>query len=1146
MSSISQQCNRRVLVVDDERDILDAVSDSLAGEFDVVTESNAARALELVSSDPDFAVIVSDQRMPRMQGFEFLNRVQDLCSATRLLMTGYSDIESVVQGVNQGRIYSYIAKPWNREKLAAIVRDAARHFELQIETVRDRELFRALMENIPDAIELRDADQRFLRVNRSAARLLGFDDSRAAEGQTPAAIRDARHRRLATLEDRIVTNGTSPVADRLASLAAENGRHLWLSVSKGPTRNANGDLDGQVSTTRDITPRHQTTLALQLREAALHRAARLTRIGCRILDVEDNRISFESATFETFAGKRWTENAVNVSGWLRSVHPSDQDVVTKAYTSVATADAPVTLHYRLRHEDGTFFFVKELLEPFRRSDNKPLWFSTVQDTTSLERENRHLRMLTVVNQVAAEANDFNEAVRLTLHRICYEIGWDYAEAWFPDEQDPDRLAMHVASIATRPEGQRFHTASSEYYFRSGETIVGKVWQSARPRWVPNVRELSPEEFARNDSAWEQSLFSMAFLPIPSPRNRRTLGVVGLAAHAKLELDDRTMRIIGDALEAFGACVDKLQTRTRLMDYESRLECIAANVPGAIYRWTFYASGENCRQFLNPNAHALFGEGADALCDVERLLANIHPDDQETVRTALSSCILKKAPWELLYRLKSPHSGETWIQDRASPQTLANGELVYSGVALDVTEQIDAEQRASFLSNHDAPTGLPNRNTLARQLSAWLKSRGNTATPALVWVHIDQLQSYLDTRGPGQADALIMKIAGEIRSLLSDRKILAINANRDLLLATADLDGQLPLRRLATIIHKAVGRTSACDEEDILLSASIGIAYAPAHAKTSGDLLQAASIASENARTAGGDTTRFYTMNMGDTARNKISMQSQLRLALAADALDIYYEPILDADTLRVKGAEALLRWPQPDGSFVRPVDFIPVAEADPALIEEIGQWSLDVAARQARSLSDDGIFPGRLCVNISTRHLDRPGFIRQVQSALRNNHCAAEWLQLEITETALMANVERALGRIQELREIGLNVAIDDFGTGYSSLSYLRELPCNNLKIDRSFVQKLVSDRKTAALVNSIVQLAHALGMQVTAEGLEGAPQLMFLRALDCDLVQGHAFHKAMPAAEFIDVLRNEGSAPANADSGCWPLPITDQAGEGQ
>jgi diguanylate cyclase (GGDEF)-like protein len=435
------------------------------------------------------------------------------------------------------------------------------------------------------------------------------------------------------------------------------------------------------------------------------------------------------------------------------------------------------------------------------------------------------------------------------------------------------------------------------------------------------------------------------------------------------------------------------------------------------------------------------------------------------------------------------------------------------------ERLEQGRALSRLTRRDSLTGLPNRAHLDRLLPQLLLRAGRDGSQlALLHVDLDHFKHVNGCLGHTGGDRLLKAVAQRVRAALP-RQDVVVRMGGDELVVVAGLS-PLPAaaRAIAGTIRAALAEPLTIDGVTLTLSSSIGISVYPTDGTDSEQLLKHADIALHHAKDRGRGIDQFYTPDM-NAAHEQLWLERALRQALACDELSIEYQPCFDLTTLRPVSLEALLRWRCPDGSFIPPSRFIPVAEQS-NLIVEIGEWVLARVCQQLADWQREQVPLVPVSVNISARQFERTALASLTSGLARELGIDANLLHFEITETTAMQSSEDHLGLLQALRNLGSRILIDDFGTGYSSLSYLKKLPVDTLKIDRAFVRDMASDASDAAIVRAIVEVARSLGLMLVAEGIESAEQLEQLRGLGCQCGQGFYFSPAVPAEGCCALLR--------------------------
>jgi diguanylate cyclase (GGDEF)-like protein len=401
--------------------------------------------------------------------------------------------------------------------------------------------------------------------------------------------------------------------------------------------------------------------------------------------------------------------------------------------------------------------------------------------------------------------------------------------------------------------------------------------------------------------------------------------------------------------------------------------------------------------------------------------------------------------------------------------------------------------------------------------------------AVVAVDLDRFKVLNESLGHDVADEILVQLGDRIRRQLRAHDLLARVGSDEFALAF-----EIESAETATVVADKILTTVAsplhAGDQELVLSASVGIALYPADGHELDDLLRHAETALNQAKSAGGGRHHFWQTHMSVAVRKRLDMESDLRKALERGELQLYYQPQLNLASGQVNGVEALIRWQHPQRGLVSPADFIPLAE-DTGLIGPIGEWVLREACRQNRLWQSHGLPPLRMAVNVSGQQLGAPEFVDMVARALEETGHVAQRLELEITETTLMRNLDQSAQVLSRLRALGVRLSIDDFGTGYSSLGYLKHLPVQTVKIDRSFVAELPENSHDAAITNGIIDMGHNLGLEVIGEGVETAAQLRYLRERGCDMIQGYLLH-APTTADNLEAWLGSNSRPSVAGLG--------------
>jgi diguanylate cyclase (GGDEF)-like protein/PAS domain S-box-containing protein len=442
------------------------------------------------------------------------------------------------------------------------------------------------------------------------------------------------------------------------------------------------------------------------------------------------------------------------------------------------------------------------------------------------------------------------------------------------------------------------------------------------------------------------------------------------------------------------------------------------------------------------------------------------------------------------------------------------------IGRNVTERKLAAQRISHLAHHDSLTGLPNRELFQDRLRQSLAQINRSKDIfALLFLDLDRFKDINDTLGHHVGDLLLQAVAKRLLRCVRETDTVARLGGDEFAIILNFLDDPADASTVAKSIVTSISEPFRVDEHEVLTSTSIGITIAPSDSSDPFQLLKNADLAMFRSKSEGRNNFHFYRAEMDAEIQAIKLTEIDLRAALGTDQLRLHFQPLVEVTTGQIVGCEVLSRWLHPIRGWVSPADFIPVAERSD-LIQTIGRWVLLQSCKQAQLWADAGMTPLKIAVNLSPAQFKQRGLLETIQGILHQTGMPPEQLQLEITEGIAMQNVEETLAILRQIRGMGVLISIDDFGTGYSSLNYLKRFPVDKLKIDRSFVIDIGLHPDNEAVVKAIVDLGHSLGMRVNVEGVETAEQLDFLHKIKVDEAQGFYYSKALPADEFVALVR--------------------------
>ena len=442
----------------------------------------------------------------------------------------------------------------------------------------------------------------------------------------------------------------------------------------------------------------------------------------------------------------------------------------------------------------------------------------------------------------------------------------------------------------------------------------------------------------------------------------------------------------------------------------------------------------------------------------------------------------------------------------------------------------ANQQLRHLATHDAMTGLPNRVLLDDRLAqAIAHADRDLRAFALLICDLDRFKLINDSLGHRSGDELLQEVARRLSTVVRSADTVArFGGDEFVLIGTSIVDAEDAAGFAARVMEVLQVPVRIADI-DIHTSASIGIAMYPEDGITTQALLAHADAAMYSAKQRGRSNFQRYAAGMDAGTEDRVQLESDLHNAVALDQFELYYQPKVDIRSGEVRSAEALIRWLHPTRGIVSPADFIPLAE-ECGMIGAIGDWVIREACRQTRAWQIAGVPLLRVSVNLSASQFGDSGLVDSIRHALADAALDARYLEVELTESVVMSDPEKSIAILEQLSSMGVLISVDDFGTGYSSMSYLRRLPIDKLKIDRVFIDEIVSRPEDASIVRAIVSLAHSLHLKVVAEGVETPAQLYFLKTAGCDEYQGYHFSRPLPAADFERLMRESHAEDTFSD----------------
>lgn len=752
----------------------------------------------------------------------------------------------------------------------------------------------------------------------------------------------------------------------------------------------------------------------------------------------------------------------------------------------------------------------------------------VQRERELQRVNRALRLISNITQAARRFSD-EEAFITHACQAIVEAG--YIAAWLGRAgPPPERLVLPMCGAGPNvlrqsldtirvtwddtPEG----TGAAGTCIRSGKTCV--------------IRDtLTDPAFA----PWRDMAVSVGFRSVgafPLRIDGRMEGALLIYAaidsfgDAECELLEDLAQDMGYAIGAIRSAASRNEAETALRRSEASLARAQRIAHVGSWEWELSSGVMN----WSDQTYDLLGcDFFDVQASMEVLLERVHAEDRDQLEQTLAQVQRGEvSAARCLFRALVGEDEVRHLDMQAEVEFADTGPCHVVGVLQDISERVRFEEQLARLARYDALTGLPNRHLLQDRLEqAMTHAQRLNRMLALAFVDLDRFKIVNDTLGHDAGDQLLKEIARRLVGCLRPGDTVARQGGDEFVVVLSDLAKAEDATRVAQKMLDSLAPPVNLNGQEVLPGASIGIALFPRDGETLQTLMMNADKAMYSAKHAGRGQYRFYDAEMNRAAGDWLEITGSLHRALERDEFKLFYQPKL-AIKGGTTGAEALLRWVSQEHGLVSPAKFIPVLE-DTGRIVEVGEWVIRAACRQIRRWRDDSGIELRVSVNLSLRQFQQPDLVERVARILHEEGVAPDCLELEITESTVAQNMERAIAIMNSFKRLGLWLSIDDFGTGYSSLAALKRFPVDCLKIDRSFVQDLPDDPDSATIARAIVALAHSMDLTVVAEGVETMSQYRFLIDCGCDEIQGYLFARPMPPDELITMLTDAQPARLTA-----------------
>jgi diguanylate cyclase (GGDEF)-like protein/PAS domain S-box-containing protein len=785
------------------------------------------------------------------------------------------------------------------------------------------------------------------------------------------------------------------------------------------------------------------------------------------------------------------------------------------YRALLNAREPIK-DFRIRHQDqfGRAFYRSVSGVPCFNSGGEFFGYRGITRDISKEVENeRWLTLERAVTSILVSADETADALRAAITAICESEGWDSGHYWGLDDAG-SIMRIEVCVILRCAEARKTRERFRSLRFEPGDGIVGQVWESGSPLWVAEIakdsRFIEPGTLAR--AGWKG-----AFL-MPVYSRSKVVGVLSFYSATIEEPTERLLQIIDVMGLQLGNFYERAQSSARLRESEDRYSISVETAAVGIC----HVAIDGLFIHVNPQLCKMLGYDSSELLTMSFREIS-HSDDAEATaaeRQRLHSGEIASFKAEKRYVKKN--GAIIWVNLTVSLNRDELGNPLHDiSIIEDISDRKRVEERVWFLANHDELTGLSNRTQFVELLEARIEAAARDDDAfALFFIDLDRFKVINDSLGHEAGDILLREVARRLSSVVRKSDVVGrIGGDEFVMIINTTADADVPAS-VARKILQAQMQSVELHGQNYHVSASIGIARYPEDGMDGQTLLRNADTAMYLAKEQGRNGYRIFSPDIAPMSVETLTLERHLRLALSKEEFRIHYQPRVDLSTGLIRGAEALLRWWNHELGTVTPAQFIPIAE-EIGVIVPIGQWVLYNACRQNMDWQSRGLPAIVMAVNLSARQFADPELIDNIIDVLDKTGMSPELLELEITESLLVRDVDDVVRRLRAIKDLGVRLAIDDFGTGYSSLAQVKRFPIDSLKIDRSFIRDIAENQDDKAISQTIVALGHTLGAIVVAEGVETEEQYEYLKSIGCDELQGFYFSKPCAPDAFAKLIKD-------------------------
>ena len=927
-----------------------------------------------------------------------------------------------------------------------------------------------MLENSSEIIKIIDPDGTLSYASPAFDRILGYDSEEAIGTMNvldyvhPDDLPQGQEEREKALSaGGIATNKAE------YRFLHKDGSWRWME-SMGTYPVDDPAVGGVVVTSRDITERKEAER--RLREAEERYRTLVETVPAvtytdRAVGTYPDLAVYTSPQIEELVGyslQEWLDPERVL--WEERLHPEDRTWVLSADEHSRSSGEPFSEEYRLLAKDGSVVWVRDEAVLLRNEAGEPLYWQGV--------------LVDVTDRKEAE-----EALRESEERYRTLMEQSVEPIYLYDAETKQVLESNAAFRSLMGFSEEELLGMRIYDFIDHDR--DNIDQHVRRSFKEKRRHIGERRFRRKDGS-----------VILVDTSSSVVYYGGRTALCAISRDITESKQAEEAVRRSEARLAEAQRLARLGGWEWDVQTDEISWSDEVYR--------------------IYGLAPQSVVpSLRRFMEVVHPDDRRLIEGVIDGALNAQRPYDLEHRIIRPDGEVRWVHRRAEVVRGEGGEpLRMVGTVHDITERKALEERLEHQAFHDLLTDLPNRRLFVERLGQALrrtKRRGKRRV-AVLFMDIDDFKTINDSLGHEAGDVLLVVVAERLRSCLRPEDTLARFGGDEFVVLIEDIESPEDAVRVTERIVESLREPFVTEGRELFLRTSIGVALGTARQNSAEDLLRNADTAMYEAKEAGLGY-RMFDPAMYERIVGRLELENELRRAVQTDEFVVHYQPIMSLKTGEMWGVEALVRWSHPERGLLDPWEFMAVAEQS-GIVVPMGEGVLEEACRQAKEWQEEHphIPPLVISVNLSARQLQRPDIAQIVERVLKKSGLESRYLRLDITETVYIEALEGNTQALDELRSLGVCISIDDFGTGYSSLAYLKRLPANALKIDKSFVKGLGEDLEDTAIVGMVRELAHTLGMEAIAEGVESENQATLLKEMGCDMAQGYHFSMPLPPEE--------------------------------